>query len=119
LRNEVVPFRYARGAAGGDPVVIDGSLRVAGHFQQMGTNGVEAVMAGNSCVGVERFQQLEPFGWAVHHGCGDGVILRFFKKAKCASTSLLDHARYVSTPSFVPVIIKMYFMSSAPLFFSF
>jgi hypothetical protein len=27
---------------------------VASHFQQMGTNGVEAMMAGDSCIGVER-----------------------------------------------------------------
>jgi hypothetical protein len=54
LRNEVIPFRYARRATGGNLVVRDSGLRVAGHFEQMGTNGVEAMMAGNSCIGVER-----------------------------------------------------------------
>ena len=47
---------------------------VSGHFQQMGTNGVEAMMAGQSSIGVERIQQLESRGRAVHHGRGDGVI---------------------------------------------
>ena len=27
---------------------------VAGHFQQMGANRVETMMAGKSCIGVER-----------------------------------------------------------------
>src|SRR5271157_4293303 len=44
-------------------------------------------------------------------------LLRLFNQAKCASTSPLDHALYVSTPAFVPAIIKMYFMSSAPFLF--
>ncbi len=40
----------------------------------MGTNRVEVMMAGKSCIRVERPKQLESFGWAMHHGCGDGVI---------------------------------------------
>ena len=40
----------------------------------MGTNRVEAMMAGNSCIGVERSKQLKSLGWAVHHCGSDGVI---------------------------------------------
>jgi hypothetical protein len=32
---------------------------VSGHFQQVGTNGVEAMMAGQPSIGVERIQQLQ------------------------------------------------------------
>ena len=53
LRNEVIPFRYARSATGGNAIVCDGSLRVTGHFQQMGANGVKAMVAGNTVIGVE------------------------------------------------------------------
>ena len=31
-------------------------------------------MDGKACIGVERSKKLESFGWAMHHGCGDGVI---------------------------------------------
>src|SRR6266542_4588907 len=41
-------------------------------------------------------------------------LLMPFRTAMWASISFLDHALYVSTPAFVPVIIKMYFMFSAP-----
>ena len=47
---------------------------VSGQFQQMGANGVQAMMAGQPSIGVERIQQLESRGRAVHHGRGDGVI---------------------------------------------
>ena len=33
LHHEVILFRYARRATGGDPVVCDGGLMVAGHFE--------------------------------------------------------------------------------------
>ena len=49
---------------------------VSGHLEQMGANGVEAVVAGQSSIGVERFEQLESGRRAVHHGRGDGVIER-------------------------------------------
>jgi len=42
---------------------------VSGHLQQMGTNGVEAMMAGQPSIGVERIEQIEQIearGWAVH-----------------------------------------------------
>ena len=55
LRNEVILFGYARRATGGKPVVCDCGPRVASHFQQVGANGVEAMMACNSWVGVEGF----------------------------------------------------------------
>jgi hypothetical protein len=52
----------------------DSGLMVSRQLQQMGANGVEAMMAGESSIGVERIQQIEPSGRAVRHGCGDGVI---------------------------------------------
>ena len=74
LAHEVIPFRQARRPAGGNPVVCNRGRMVAGHFEQMGTNGVEAMMAGQPSIGIQSSQQLESFGRAVHHGCGDSVI---------------------------------------------
>jgi hypothetical protein len=53
LRNQVIPFRLARRAAGGNSIVIDCGLMVASHFQKMATNSVKPMMAGNASVGVE------------------------------------------------------------------
>ena len=47
---------------------------VSGHFEQMSANGVEAMMAGEASIGVERIEQIETHGGAVHHGGGDGAI---------------------------------------------
>jgi hypothetical protein len=40
----------------------------------MGTNCIEPMMAGKSSIGVERIQQLESRGRAVHHGRGRFVM---------------------------------------------
>ncbi|MGI8742895.1 MAG: hypothetical protein ACR2NN_10060 [Bryobacteraceae bacterium] len=47
---------------------------VSGHLEQMGTNGVEAKMAGQSSIGIERMKQPEACRQAVHHGRGNGGL---------------------------------------------
>lgn len=74
LCDQVIAFRDAVCLARGNPVVRNCGLRIACHFQQVGTNGVNPVMAENSCIRVERPQQLKPFGWSLHHSYGNRVI---------------------------------------------
>lgn len=74
LGHEVVPFGDARCPAGGNLIVRDGGRMISGHFQQMGANGVKTVMAGEASIGIERIEQIETRGRAVHHGRGNGVI---------------------------------------------
>jgi len=74
LGDEVAPFRNAGGATGGQAVVLEGSLAVAGHFEQMGPHCVEAMMPGHAGIGIERGHELDSLGGAMHHGGGDGVV---------------------------------------------
>ena len=54
----------------------DCGLAIPGHLEQMRAHRVEAMMPGQSSVGVERSEQLEPGRRAVHHRRGDGVVER-------------------------------------------
>src|SRR5258708_10919498 len=74
LSGEVVAFRDVGRASGGDLVVRDGRLMIAGHFRQMGVYGVETMMALQAAIGVESIQQVEAAGRALDHRGGDGVI---------------------------------------------
>ena len=56
LRREVIPFRNARRPARRRPVVCNGGFMLSGHFEEMATHGVQAVMAGHSSIGVEPLQ---------------------------------------------------------------
>ena len=53
-RGEVVPLRNARRAAGRGAVVAMAARVIAGHLEQMRAHGVEAIVAGQPPVGVER-----------------------------------------------------------------
>src|SRR5215472_4018714 len=68
LGHQIILFRDAGGSAGGDPVVPDGVLAVARHFEQVGADRVQPVVTAEPTVGVERLQQLQPFRRAMHHG---------------------------------------------------
>ncbi|HEY1215141.1 MAG TPA: SpoIIE family protein phosphatase [Bryobacteraceae bacterium] len=46
------------------------TLKVASHFQPVGTNGIKTVMARKSCIQVESFEQFQS------PGCRDGLIER-------------------------------------------
>lgn len=59
---------------GGNPVVCDRGFMVSGHLQQVGADRGEAMMSSKSRIAVEHAKQFEPFGWAVHHNVGDGLI---------------------------------------------
>ncbi len=52
----------------------DGGGAIAGELEQMSANGVEPVMARETVVRVQRLEQVEPGGRAMHHGGGDGVV---------------------------------------------
>ena len=54
----------------------DRGLAIAGPFQQVRADGVEAMVARQPRVGVERLQQLEPRRRAVHHRRRDRVVQR-------------------------------------------
>jgi len=62
LGGEVVPFRNARRSARRNPVVRNGGLMVAGHLQQVGADGIEAVVSSQSSIGIEGLEQLGPAG---------------------------------------------------------
>src|SRR5260370_4878357 len=76
LGHEVIPFGDTCRASGANPVVGDGGLMVAGHFQQMGANCVQTIVAGQPVVSVERSEQFQALGWAVHHGRCNCLIER-------------------------------------------
>ena len=56
-----------------------GGLRVASHLEQMGTDGVEPVMARQRSV--ERLEQLQAGGRAVGHGRRDSPVERHHRVA--------------------------------------
>src|ERR1700751_1217587 len=74
LRHQVIPFRDTRGAGGGHPVMCDGSRMVTSHFQKMGANCVETIVARNSTVCVERCEQFQTLGGTVYHSRCNCVI---------------------------------------------
>lgn len=47
---------------------------VSGHLQQMGTNRIQAVIARQAVIGLDRFEQFEAGGWTVYHSRANGVI---------------------------------------------
>ena len=64
--------------AGGSPgcrsVGAARSLSITGHLHQVGVDGVEAVVFGDSFVGLERREQVETGLGAPGHGDRDGVV---------------------------------------------
>src|SRR5260370_23436565 len=66
LGHEVIPFGDTCRASGGNPVVGDGGLMVAGHFQQMGANCVQPTGAGQPVVSVGAPDTFTALGWAGH-----------------------------------------------------
>jgi hypothetical protein len=74
LGHKVVLFRDTCRPAGRDPVMLDGTLIVANHFEQMGANRVEAIVTSNPGVGIEGFLQFETFRRPVYHGGCNRVI---------------------------------------------
>jgi hypothetical protein len=74
LCNQVVPLRQAGSAEGRRLVMPNGSFIIARHLEQMGANRVESMMISQPSIGVQRIQQLESRGRAVHHGRRDRLI---------------------------------------------
>jgi hypothetical protein len=65
LHAEVVSFRKTCRLVRRSLIVDDGCLVISGHLEEMAPNGIEAVMAGEPFIGIERFQQLESGRWTV------------------------------------------------------
>src|SRR6516162_9705011 len=53
LQHQVIPLRHTGRTAGRTPIVRNRSLVLAGHFQQMGTNGLETMTLREPWIGVE------------------------------------------------------------------
>ena len=60
----------------GAAVVSEGAGEIAGALEEVGADGVEAVVAGEARVGGEGVEVLEAGGGAVDHGERDGVVER-------------------------------------------
>ena len=54
----------------------NGTHMVSGEFQQMCSNGVQAVMISQAGIRFEGVQQLQSLRWALHHRCSNGAIQR-------------------------------------------
>src|SRR4051812_46286907 len=74
LGHKVVTFRYARSPVGSEPVMGNSCLIVTSQLEEMGANGVEAMMAAQPSIGVERAQQIKTRGRSVHHRSGDRMV---------------------------------------------
>ncbi len=61
LGHQVIPLRDARRTSRGSTIVGDCALVVARHFQEMGANGVEAMLGGETRIRIERFEKLKAF----------------------------------------------------------
>ena len=60
LHDQVVSLRSARRSAGGCAVVVDRGRMIARHLVEMAADGVEAMVAREPRIAVERLQELEP-----------------------------------------------------------
>src|SRR5258708_3841189 len=70
LGSQVMPFAEVGGAGGGSTELGGGGLRVTGLFQEVGTDGVEAVVAAGPLV--QAGKQGEASAWPAGHCCGGG-----------------------------------------------
>jgi hypothetical protein len=65
-------FGETGGTAGGFPMMGDRGVDIAGHFQQVGAYGMEAMVAGEALI--ERGEDRQAGFGAVDHGGGDGPV---------------------------------------------
>src|SRR5215813_8318488 len=71
---EVAPLGKAGGPACRAPVARAGGRAITCHLQQMRTDGIEAMMAGDAIVTVKPAQKPESSLRAAHHRNRDGVV---------------------------------------------
>ena len=56
----------------------------------MGADGVEAVMLVKVGICVELLEERDAAGWAVHHGCGDGLVEHHHWVVGCAAEQFVE-----------------------------
>src|SRR3954447_17405897 len=79
LEGEIVVLGDACGPLRRGAVVGDGALGIARALVQVAADGVQAVVAGEPRIGVQRLKQLQPLLRSLHHRGGDRAVERLHR----------------------------------------